>query len=117
MTATMRNSDNKIVPIDPRQAELVARISQATSHDGLNDTAFAPLAFIRASDVSQPIPAVYSPSLCIVVQGRKRAMIGNESLYYDAFNYLIVSVTLPVLAQIVDASDEQPYLCLRINID
>lgn len=117
----MRNldskSDSNVVPIDPRQAELVARISRATTTDGINPTAFSPLAFIRTSDVSQPLPSVYSPSLCVVVQGRKRAIIGNESIYYDAFNYLIVSVTLPVLGQVVDASPERPYLCMRIDID
>lgn len=111
------SADSKIVPIDPRQAELVERIARGTISDGINSTAFAPLAFIRSSDVSQPLPSVYTPSLCVVVQGRKRAIIGNESIYYDAFNYLIVSLTLPVLGQVVDASPEQPYLCLRINID
>jgi len=108
---------SKIVPIDPRQAELAERISRGTVNDGVNNTAFAPVSFIRSSDVSQPLPSVYTPSLCVVVQGRKRAIIGNESVYYDAFNYLIVSLTLPVLGQVVDASPEQPYLCLRISID
>jgi AraC-like DNA-binding protein len=60
---------------------------------------------------------VYSPSLCVVVQGRKRAIIEDESFYYDAFNYLFVSVTLPMLGQILDASPERPYLCMRIQVD
>jgi AraC-like DNA-binding protein len=51
------------------------------------------------------------------VQGRKRAIIGAESCYYDAFNYLLVSVTLPVLGQVVDATPERPYLCLRVNVN
>jgi AraC-like DNA-binding protein len=106
-----------IVPIDPRQGELAERVTRLTPADGVHRTAFAPLAFIRASEIGQPLPAVYSPSVCVVIQGRKRALIGNESYHYDAFNYLIVSVTLPMLGQILDASAERPYLCLRIDID
>jgi len=73
----------KIVPIDPRQAELVERIARAVNTDGVNQTAFAPLAFIRASQVVQPLPTIYAPSLCIVVQGRKHAIMGDESIPYD----------------------------------
>lgn len=109
--------ESKVVPIDARQAELAERVARAVPEDGVHRTAFAPLALIRASEVGQPCPAVYTPSLCIVVQGRKRALIGNESFYYDAFNYLLVSVSLPMFGQILDASPERPYLCLRIDID
>lgn len=109
--------DAKVVPIDARQAELTARVARAVSADGVHPTPFAPMSFIRASDVGQPLPSVYLPSLCIVVQGRKKALIGRESFHYDAFNYLLVSVTLPMFGQILDASPERPYLCVRLDID
>jgi AraC-like DNA-binding protein len=109
--------ESKVVPIDARQAELAARVTRAVSADGMHPTPFAPMTFIRASDVGQPLPSVYMPSLCIVVQGRKRALIGSQSFYYDAFNYLLVSVTLPMFGQILDASPERPYLCIRLEID
>jgi AraC-like DNA-binding protein len=108
---------NNVVPIDARQAELAERVARSVAGDGLHRTAFAPLAFGRASEIGQPLPDVYTPSLCIVVQGRKRVLVGTESFHSDAFNYLIVSVTLPALNQILDASPERPYLCLRIDID
>lgn len=108
---------DKIVPIDVRQGELAERVAKAVSSDGVHRTAFAPLSLIRASEIGLPLPAVYTPSLCVVVQGRKRAIVGNESFYYDAFNYLFVPVSLPVRGQILDASPERPYMCLRIDID
>jgi AraC-like DNA-binding protein len=52
-----------------------------------------------------------------VVQGRKRALIGSETYHYDAFNHLLVSVTLPMKGQIIEATPERPYLCLRLGID
>src|SRR5215831_6091110 len=110
-------NSGKVVPIDVRQAELAERVARGTPSDGVHATAFQPLALIRASQVGQPLPAVYAPSLCVVVQGRKRVILGEESYYYDPFNFLIVSVTLPTMSQILDATPDQPYLCLRIDVD
>jgi AraC-like DNA-binding protein len=52
-----------------------------------------------------------------VVQGRKRAVLGNDVFVYDALNYLVASVTLPALSHIIEATPDTPYLCLRIGID
>jgi len=63
------------------------------------------------------MPTVYQPCLGIVVQGRKRAILNDEVFHYDALNYLVVSVTLPGMAQVVEASPEHPYLSLRLTLD
>src|SRR3546814_15794358 len=75
------------------------------------------LALIRADSPSDPLPPVYHPSLCVVVQGRKRALRGDGVFVYDPLNYLVVSMTLPITSQIIEATAQQPYLCLRIAID
>ncbi len=99
------------------QRELTVRVGALTPIDGMHDTRIDGLATMRASEPSQPLPSVYEPCLCVVVQGRKQAKLKEETYVYDPLNYLVVSVTLPVIAQIVEASTERPYLCLRINID
>ena len=53
----------------------------------------------------------------MVLQGRKRAVVGDEVYTYDAFNYLVVSVALPARSHILQATPEKPYLCLRIGVD
>jgi AraC-like DNA-binding protein len=63
------------------------------------------------------MPTVYQPCLAIVVQGRKRALLNEEVFHYDALNYLVVSVTLPAMGQVLEASPEHPYLSLRLNLD
>jgi AraC-like DNA-binding protein len=63
------------------------------------------------------MPSVYQPSLAFVVQGRKRALLNDEVFLYDALNYLVVSVTLPAVGQVLEASPERPYLCLRLKLD
>jgi AraC-like DNA-binding protein len=103
--------------LESLQRELAARVAQVARVDGVHDTSVAGLAAIRASAPSQPLPSVYEPSLCIVVQGRKQARLRDETYIYDPLNYLVVSVTLPAIGQIIEASLDRPYLCLRIGID
>ncbi len=72
---------------------------------------------MRASSTSQPLPALYEPCLCFVLQGRKRACLDGEMYVYDPLNYLVVSVPLPLSSQILEATADKPYLCLRLAID
>jgi AraC-like DNA-binding protein len=103
--------------VDARQHELTALTLRHAPEDGLHMSAIQGLALMRASQPSLPLPSLYEPSLCVVVQGRKRAVLGNDIYVYDALNYLVVSVILPVRGQIIDATPERPYLCLRIGVD
>jgi AraC-like DNA-binding protein len=60
---------------------------------------------------------MYEPSVCLVVQGAKRVLLGDESYLYDARHYLITSVHLPTVVQVVEASSEKPYLGLKLTLD
>jgi AraC-like DNA-binding protein len=117
----MNDKVSNVIParaeFSAQQAELADRVARNTPREGLNETCVPGLALLRATAPSQPLPSVYHPSLCVVVQGRKRALLGEEVFIYDPLNYLVVSMTLPVTGQIIDASPQQPYLCLRIDID
>jgi len=103
--------------IAERQQELSARVARLAPVDGVHQAAFPSLSLIRTSVPTMCMPTVYQPSLGIVVQGRKRALLNDEVFYYDALNYLVVSVTLPVMGQVLDASAERPFLALRLNLD
>jgi AraC-like DNA-binding protein len=98
-------------------AELKRCIERFTRRDGVHSTAIAPLSLFRASAPSELVQAVYEPTLAIIAQGRKRVMLGNEIYHYDAAHFLLVSVGLPVVGQVIDASPESPYLSLRIDLD
>jgi len=75
------------------------------------------LSLIRADAPSTPTPAVYEASLCLIAQGSKRVSIGEHSVVYDAAHYLLVSVELPLVGHVLDASPERPYLCCKIDLD
>lgn len=117
----MQDNASNVIParaeFSAQQAELAGRVARNTPTPGLNDTCVPGLALIRADAPSEPLPSVYHPSLCVVVQGRKRALLGDEVFVYDPLNYLVVSMTLPITGQIIEATPQHPYLCLRIDID
>jgi AraC-like DNA-binding protein len=108
---------HELKAIDERQQELSARVARLTPVDGMHQSALPWLALIRNSVPTVCMPTVYQPCLAIVVQGRKRAVLNGEVFQYDALNYLVVSVTLPAMGQVLEASAERPYLCLRLNLD
>lgn len=102
---------------DPRHAELVDLIGRHARSDGIHATNVPLLRLIRATAPSEQMPSLYDPSFCIVVQGRKQVVLGKKAYSYDPFHYLAVSVTLPVSGAIVEASRQQPYLCMSVEID
>ena len=97
--------------------ELAALVSRHASTDGIHETAIPGLHCLRMSDPSVPMPSVYNPSLCVVVQGSKQVLLEDEIYRYRPTHYLAVSVDLPVLGQVVNASPAVPYLCVKIDID
>ncbi|HEV7256275.1 MAG TPA: AraC family transcriptional regulator [Bosea sp. (in: a-proteobacteria)] len=97
--------------------ELAALIGRLCTSDGIHQTAIPRLVLIRSSQPTEPLHALHEPALCIVVQGRKQVILGERVYHYDRSQYLVVSVDLPVIGQVVDATDEAPYLCIRLDLD
>lgn len=60
---------------------------------------------------------MYEPCICLVAQGAKRVLLGEEEYVYDANHYLITSVGLPVVANVTEASEEVPLLGLVMKLD
>ncbi|MEJ6483152.1 AraC family transcriptional regulator [Nostoc punctiforme UO1] len=99
--------------------ELAALVTRHTDGkgDGFHKTAIEQLEFQRESSASTSLQGVCEPILAILVQGKKEALLGEETYRYSAAQYLVVSVDLPLSAFIVEATPEQPYLGFKLNLD
>ncbi|MBN3905262.1 MAG: AraC family transcriptional regulator [Nostoc sp. NMS1] len=97
-------------------AALVTRHTDGKGN-GFHKTAIEQLEFQRESSVSTTLQGVCEPILAILVQGKKEALLGEETYRYGAAQYLVVSVDLPLSAFIVEATPEQPYLGFKLNLD
>lgn len=96
---------------------LVDIIDRHTPEDGTYPCALPGVTLIRASSPTMPMPVIYTPTLCLVAQGAKEARLGETTYRYNAENYLIASVELPVMGSVVEATEERPYLCLQLDFD
>ncbi|HZV82576.1 MAG TPA: AraC family transcriptional regulator [Geobacteraceae bacterium] len=92
-------------------------IARLTDKGELFTTAVPGLSLFRRIEPTEPITGVYEPSICLVAQGAKRVLLGDDTYVYDAHHYLITSVHLPTVVQIIEASREKPYLGLRLMLD
>lgn len=81
------------------------------------DTAISGFSLFRREELTEASCAMYEPSLCMVAQGAKRVILGDDEFIYDARNYLITSVHLPTIVQVMEGSAEKPFLALRLKLD
>lgn len=100
-----------------KQLELARLIERFSGKDGDHATAIAPLHLICDSNTTVPICRIQKPSLCIVAQGEKIVMLGQESYRYGVSDYLAVSVDVPITGKVIKASHEFPYLAIRLDLD
>ncbi|MFC4402921.1 AraC family transcriptional regulator [Gracilibacillus xinjiangensis] len=100
-----------------QQNELAQRIERFCEEDGIHPTAIPSLHFIRASDRSDPIHSIHEPAICIVAQGSKLVMLAQDVYQYDPAHYLVVSIDLPITGEIIEATPDKPYLCLRLDFE
>ncbi len=97
--------------------ELGKSIARWTEQGELQTTAVPGLSLFRRNQPTDPISGMYEPSICVIAQGAKRVILGDDTYVYDGHHYLITSVHLPTVVQIIDASEERPYLGLRLKLD
>ena len=107
-------------PIDNMQIairDLADRIAQFTGKGEVVETAVPGLALFRRHAPSEPMSAIYRPSVCVLAKGAKRVILGEDTYVYDATRYLVTSLHLPTVVQIVEASETKPCLGLRLSLD
>ncbi|MDL2276001.1 AraC family transcriptional regulator [Desulfosarcina sp. OttesenSCG-928-G10] len=96
---------------------LANSIARLTENGELRTTAVPGLSLYRKTEPSEPLTGMYEPSVCLIAQGAKRVLLGDDTYVYDANHYLFSGLHLPVIAQVIEASQEKPYLGLRLTFD
>jgi AraC-like DNA-binding protein len=97
--------------------EIAKSIARWTDQEDHLETAIPGLSLYRREEPTQPTSGLYEPSICLVVQGAKRVVLGDDAYVYDAHHFLITSVDLPTVWQIIEASREKPCLGLVMKLD
>lgn len=69
---------------------------------------------------AKPTPVgrgILMPSVCLLVQGEKEMLVGQQVLRYGPASYVQAGVAMPVSGQVLQADADAPYFGIRIDID
>ncbi|GHO96405.1 AraC family transcriptional regulator [Reticulibacter mediterranei] len=116
MVMLYQQGEREALVLQAYREELVERIGRAITSDG----SVQPLQGLHLYRHSVPLERVYSvvdPSVCVVAQGSKEFLLGESHYRYDPFHYLLATVNLPSIGQVLEASKERPFLSLRLSLD
>ena len=55
--------------------------------------------------------------MIVVAQGSKRVDLGRTTFIYDQSRFLLTSIDLPIVSQVVEASEAKPLLALALKLE
>ena len=114
---TSNNSDRTeqvSIATSTKLAQCLAKWSGGRNH---TETKISGLTLTCWDSTTLPTSYTHNASICLIAQGKKQVVLGDEHYVYDANHFLISSVNLPVIANIIEASPEKPYLGLILELD
>ena len=101
--------------------DLACRVAVLADRRGLPETptplGYGGLSLVRARAPTPLQDTLYAPLLCLVLQGAKETMFGASAVRFGQGESLIVSVTLPTVSRVVEATPDAPYVSLADEID
>src|SRR6476646_10869356 len=97
---------------------LATLIAALVPYDGTVERRVPGVRAARRSQTNQePLHYVQRSTLCIVAQGAKIVMIGDDTYGYEAGQMAVYSIDLPMAGRVTRASFSEPYLLLMIDLD
>jgi AraC-like DNA-binding protein len=104
--------------LDRAQRDAVLHLIERRAHgEGQIETQIPFLSLLRASRPTAMRHGILTPSLCLVVQGDKRLLVGRDAYSYGPGWYVMSALEFPTSGQITRATPSVPYLAIRINFD
>jgi AraC-like DNA-binding protein len=97
--------------------ELAGRIASFMVAEENRATDVPGLTLHRRIAPTAPCSATYEPGVTVIAQGRKRVDLGRTTFIYGESQYLLTSVDLPIVSQIVEASAETPCLAMSLKLE
>lgn len=84
---------------------------------GVMETAVPGLSISRrlAHDILEN--SLYKPCIGVMLQGRKKSIIGMEEYIYGEGQCLVVGVDVPSSFYVMDGTEDAPFLCLSLAVD
>ena len=95
-----------------RLQESIARHAGA----GHTRTALPGVSLVCSSTITERLGAVVEPTLSVIAQGVKETELNGRTFSYGPGQFLVVSVELPVVGHVTQASVEEPFLAFVLEL-
>ena len=106
------------VAADPGIDKLARLLAAYAPHDGSFELGIPGVHASRLSHANtECFHALRLPCLCIIAQGAKSVIVGQDVYRYDASRMLVFSVALPIASQVTQASSAEPYLGFKLDLN
>ena len=92
-------------------------VEKRITADGMVDTAIKGVSLFKITQAMPCAPALYEPTVVVILNGRKEAILDGHRYIYDNSQYMCCTVSLPVEAGTPEASTEEPLLGVYISLD
>jgi AraC-like DNA-binding protein len=120
-TNPVKNTSKEASPSSNRarelRAELARRIASFMGSEENRATDIPGLSLHQRMAATAPCSMTYEPGVTVLAHGRKRVDLGRTTFVYGESRYLLTSVDLPIVSQIVEASKETPCLAMFLKLE
>lgn len=103
--------------LDKLRQRVTARYAGLEKSEVTLKTALPWLSFIRYSEPTEMRKGILEPAMCMILQGEKRVLIGQEVIDYGAGSYVLAAIDMLISGQVTQATGEEPYLGVRIELN
>jgi len=97
--------------------EPIRRQAMRHANSPYDETVIPRVALATLTAPSSGIVSIYEPVTCLILQGTKQVVIGDQLLRYDSASYFVASLDLPAVSHVVEASIERPYVAAALTLD
>ena len=117
----MNNTSKSGSPLSNRapelRSELAHKIASFMGSEENRATDIPGVTLHRRIAPTAPCSMTYQPGVTVIAQGQKRVELGRATFIYGESRYLLTSVDLPIVSQIMEASEEAPCLAMSLKLE
>ena len=116
---TSRKTEASQLPerVHELRSELAQKIALRLGSAEKITTAVPGLSLAQRTGPTAPCAVTYQTGLIVMAQGRKQVKLGPNTFIYDESRYLLTSLDLPTVSQVVEASKERPALAFALKLE
>lgn len=101
---------------ETKRMQMIEMLLSHLPREGVLTSTVKGVKLFRIDESFPRTPKAYDSQIIIMAQGMKRVFLGEQIFTYDPFNYLVLSVPLPIECEAI-AQPNEPILGLTVSVD